>query len=96
MEPSQNHLVVAMATILLSAITKLCILCHISWTKHDNPYVLMVKEYNDTTYNNINCSGEELMVKSVIWEANHSIWVSKYHSINSPYYGYTFFYFFDN
>ncbi len=70
MEPSQKHLVVAMATILLSAIIKLCILCHVSWTKHDNrkgcvyPNVMMDKDYNDTIYNNINCSVKQLMVKS--------------------------------
>ncbi len=55
MDPSQKHLVVAMATILLSAITKLCVLCHISWTKHNTEKVmstpvLMVKYNNDATY----------------------------------------------
>ncbi len=65
-----------MATILLSAITKLCILCHIFWTKHDNTEKVMSTpmfytcvipmDYNDTIYSNINCSGEEFMVKSAM------------------------------
>ncbi len=50
MEPSQKLLVVAVTTILIYAITKLC---NISWTKYDNtekvyPYVLMVKDHSDT------------------------------------------------
>ncbi len=40
--------------------------------------VLKVKDYNDTIYNNINCSDEQLMVKSAVWEGNHSIWVSQH------------------
>ncbi len=92
MESSQKHLEVAMATILLSTITKLCILSYIpnqTWLHRKGdvyPYVLMVKEYNDTIYKNTDCSGEELMVKSAMWEENHSIWASQYHSIyKSPY-----------
>ncbi len=54
----------------------------------------MAKDYNDTIYNNINCSGEELMVKSAMWEGYNSIWASQYHSIyKSSYYGYYFFFF---
>ncbi len=57
----------------------------------------MAKDYNDTIYNNINCSGEELMLKSAMWEGYNSIWASQYHSIyKSSYYGYYFFSFFDN
>ena len=70
MESSPTHDVAAMAAILLSAITELCILHHISWTKHDNtekatspPDVLMVKDYSDTIYYIINCSGEGVIVK---------------------------------
>ncbi len=93
-----------MATFLHSAISKLCNLCHISWAKHNEkrwrkddvyPYVLMVKDYNDTIYSNIDCSGEELMVKSEMWEGNN--WASQYTNIyKSPHYDNLFFSFFDN
>ena len=45
------------AAILFPAMTVLCILHHISWTKHDDtakvrsiPHVLIVKDYNDTIH----------------------------------------------
>ncbi len=40
-----KHLLIAIATILLSAITKLCILCHISWTKHNTEYVMSTRMF---------------------------------------------------